>query len=152
MALGHNLDDMAQTVLMNMQKGDMERTLRLAPHTSNPIDGLPPRIVPMRWIPEQEIHATAMALDLPFFHDECPYSPGALRQRNRDMVARLEEDVPGSRHGLVHMADAIKELESKTTENVRPSTPIPCPLCNAPTSGNICKGCEFIQMLKEVSE
>lgn len=152
MALGHNLDDMAQTMLMNMQKGDLERTLRLAPHTSNPIDGLPPRIVPMRWIPEQEIHATAMALDLPFFHDECPYSPGALRQRNRDMVARLEEDVPGSRHGLVHMVDAIKELESKTSENVRPATPTPCPLCSAPTSGDICKGCEFVQMLKEVSE
>jgi len=68
------------------------------------------------------------------------------------MVARLEEDVPGSRHGLVHMVDAIKELESKTTENVRPARPTPCPLCNAPTSGDICKGCEFIQMLKEVSE
>ena len=30
-ALGHNLDDMAQTVLMNMSNGDLERTLRLAP-------------------------------------------------------------------------------------------------------------------------
>ena len=55
MALGHNLDDMAQTVLMNMSNGDMERTLRLAPHTATPIDGLPPRIVPLRWIPEQEV-------------------------------------------------------------------------------------------------
>ena len=30
-ALGHNLDDMAQTIMMNMQNGDIERTLRLAP-------------------------------------------------------------------------------------------------------------------------
>ena len=39
-ALGHNLDDMAQTVLMNMTNGDIDRTLRLAPHTDAPVDGL----------------------------------------------------------------------------------------------------------------
>ena len=151
MALGHNLDDMAQTVLMNMQKGDLERSLRLAPHTESPLPGLPPRIVPMRWIPEQEVHACAMALDLPFFHDECPHAPGALRQRNRHMVSMLEDDVPGSRHGLVHMVDAIKGLESQArkVDETRPSPPTPCPQCSEPTSGEICKACEFMAMLKE---
>ena len=46
-ALGHNLDDMAQTIMMNMQNGDLERTLRLAPHTSTPLEGMVPRIVPL---------------------------------------------------------------------------------------------------------
>ncbi|MEC7709118.1 MAG: tRNA 2-thiocytidine biosynthesis TtcA family protein, partial [Candidatus Thermoplasmatota archaeon] len=36
MALGHNLDDMAQSVLMNLQKGEIERSVRLAPHTKTP--------------------------------------------------------------------------------------------------------------------
>ncbi|MED5497506.1 MAG: tRNA 2-thiocytidine biosynthesis TtcA family protein, partial [Candidatus Thermoplasmatota archaeon] len=67
-ALGHNLDDMAQTVLMNMTNGDIDRTLRLAPHTDAPVDGLPPRIVPLRWIPEQEIHLLAMHKQLPLHH------------------------------------------------------------------------------------
>ena len=31
MALGHNLDDMAQSILMNLQKGEVERSIRLAP-------------------------------------------------------------------------------------------------------------------------
>ena len=57
MALGHNLDDMAQSVLMNLQKGEVERSVRLAPHTQSPIEGIVPRIVPLRWVPEQEIHA-----------------------------------------------------------------------------------------------
>ena len=47
-ALGHNLDDMAQTIMMNMQNGDLERTLRLAPHPSTPLEGMVPRIVPIR--------------------------------------------------------------------------------------------------------
>ncbi|GIS41739.1 MAG: hypothetical protein Ct9H90mP14_1950 [Methanobacteriota archaeon] len=40
MALGHNLDDMAQSILMNLQKGEIERSVRLAPHTDTPIEGL----------------------------------------------------------------------------------------------------------------
>ena len=31
MSLGHNLDDMAQSILMNLQKGEVERSVRLAP-------------------------------------------------------------------------------------------------------------------------
>ena len=56
-ALGHNLDDMAQTIMMNMQNGDLERTLRLAPHTST-FGRHGSKNVP-RWIPEQEIHLYA---------------------------------------------------------------------------------------------
>ena len=48
MALGHNLDDTAQSILMNLGKGEMERIIRLAPHTSTPLDGLAPRIVPLQ--------------------------------------------------------------------------------------------------------
>ena len=112
-ALGHNLDDMAQTVLMNMANADLERTLRLAPHTATPVDGLAPRIVPLRWVPEQEIHLYALHRDLPMHHEECPNARGALRWRHREMVAHMEADVPGTRHGLVRMADQIKSLRDQ---------------------------------------
>jgi len=82
-ALGHNLDDMAQTVLMNVSNGDLERTLRLAPHTSTPVQGLAPRIVPLRWVPEQEVHLYALHRELPLHHEECPNARGALRWRHR---------------------------------------------------------------------
>ena len=115
-ALGHNLDDMAQTVLMNMSNGDLERTLRLAPHTTTPIDGLPPRIVPLRWIPEQEVHLYAVHKNLPIHHEECPHARGALRWRHREMVAAMEADVPGTRHGLLRMADNVKQLRDQVIE------------------------------------
>ncbi len=67
------------------------------------------------------------------------------------MVSMLEDDVPGSRHGLVHMVDAIKGLETQArkVDETRPSPPTPCPQCSEPTSGEICKACEFMAMLKE---
>nr|MCS5536055.1 TIGR00269 family protein [Candidatus Poseidoniales archaeon] len=157
MALGHNLDDMAQSILMNMQKGDLERTLRLAPHTDQPVAGMVPRIVPLKWIPEREVHAYAMHLGLPFFHDECPHAPGALRQRHREFIANLEADVPGSRHGLLHAADAIKALHAKAypnggatgEENGRASPPGPCERCGEITSADLCKACEMMDMVRE---
>ena len=152
-ALGHNLDDMAQTVLMNMTNGDLERTLRLAPHTTTPVDGLAPRIVPLRWIPEQEIHLYALHRGLPIHHEECPHGEGALRFRHRETVAMMEADVPGTRHGLLRMADNIKELRNQITElgghESRPSPPVSCPACDSMTSNDQCKACEMRDMVKK---
>ena len=146
MALGHNLDDMAQTVLMNMANGDIDRTLRLAPHTDSPVDGLPPRIVPLRWIPEQEIHLLAMHKQLPMHHEECPYAQGALRWRYRDLVAQMEQDVPGTRHSLVRMADNIKMVAKQEPAPIR-SQPMKCERCGSPTSGATCKACDMRDLL-----
>ncbi|MCH1541294.1 MAG: adenine nucleotide alpha hydrolase family protein [Candidatus Poseidonia sp.] len=150
-ALGHNLDDMAQTVLMNVSNGDIERTLRLAPHTNTPVDGLAPRIVPLRWVPEQEIHLYALHRSLPIHHEECPNARGALRWRHREIVAGMEADVPGTRHGLVRMADQIKSLRDQVVElgggDTRPDPPHPCPRCGGMTSGTQCKACDMRDLL-----
>ncbi len=150
-ALGHNLDDMAQTVLMNMANADIERTLRLAPHTTTPVDGLAPRIVPLRWVPEQEVHLYALHRALPLHHEECPNARGALRWRHREMVARMEDDVPGTRHGLVRMSDQIKHLRDQVVHlgggETRPAPPQPCPRCGSPSSSAQCKACDMRDLL-----
>ncbi len=150
-ALGHNLDDMAQTVLMNMVNADIDRTLRLAPHTATPVDGLPPRIVPLRWVPEQEVHLYAVHRDLPLHHEECPNARGALRWRHREMVANMEADVPGTRHGLLRMADHIKGLRDQVVSlsggEAQAPHPTPCPRCGSPSSGEQCKACDMRDLL-----
>ena len=142
---------MAQTVLMNVANADLERTLRLAPHTATPVDGLAPRIVPLRWVPEQEIHLYALHKSLPMHHEECPNARGALRWRHREMVAQMEADVPGTRHGLVRMADQIKGLRNQVValggEGQRPAHPEPCPRCGSLTSGLQCKACDMRDLL-----
>ena len=157
MALGHNLDDTAQTILMNLQRGEVDRTIRLAPHTWAPIDGLVPRIVPLRWVPEQEIHAYAQGAGLPIFHGDCPHAPGALRQRSRDMIARLEQDVPGTRHGLVHSMDAIRELQ-KDAKGTPLSTEwasdrmLNCERCGEATSNPICQACKMRGWISDLKD
>jgi uncharacterized protein (TIGR00269 family) len=146
-ALGHNLDDMAQTIMMNMQNGDLERTLRLAPHTSTPLEGMAPRIVPLRWVPEQEVHLYAIHKKLPIHHEECPHGEGALRFRHRDTIAKMEEDVPGTRHGLLRMADDVKKLHASSGVQ-RKTIPINCPECGQMCSGTLCKACEMKKLME----
>tara|TARA_Y100001980_G_C14556730_1_gene349735 strand:- start:11571 stop:12578 length:1008 start_codon:yes stop_codon:yes gene_type:complete len=155
-ALGHNLDDMAQTIMMNLQKGDLERTIRLAPHSWSPIRGMSPRIVPIRWIPEQEVQAYAMTLELPFHDDECPHSHQALRILHRDIIARMEDAVPGTRHGLVHSSDSIKEMFKDNMPRVKneksnENSPKNCEICGGITSQKICKACVMKKWLVEHS-
>ncbi len=145
MALGHNLDDTAQAMLMNLAKGETDRILRLAPHTAAPLDGLAPRIVPLRWVPEREIHAYAIGAGLPIHHDECPHAPGALRQKHRAHIAAMETANPGTMHGLVHSMDQIRELAP--TPNGQGAQP--CETCGEPTSQSVCQACTFRTWLAE---
>ena len=148
MALGHNLDDMAQSVLMNLQKGEIERSVRLAPHTKTPIDGIVPRIVPLRWIPEQEIHAHAIHADLPIHHGECPHARGALRQQSRSVVANLELQTPGARHGLLHSLDQIRELHKEANPDSKHEVKH-CSECGEITSREVCQSCTMRSWISE---
>ena len=50
---GHNLDDTAQSILMNFVNGDIQKLVRLGPHRKVQ-PGLVPRMLPLRVIPEKE--------------------------------------------------------------------------------------------------
>jgi len=146
MALGHNLDDMAQSILMNLQKGEIDRSVRLAPHTRAPIDGIAPRVVPLRWIPEQEIHAHAIQSGLSFHHGECPHAPGAMRQQSRAVVAKLESQTPGARHGLLHSLDQIRALHLEAHPKAKNEVNR-CAECGEITSKDVCQACTMRQWL-----
>ena len=137
---GHNLDDTAQTVLMNVLKGDLERLARLAPH-ADPAEGLVPRLVPFRTIPEKEVLLYALLHGLPV-HDEaeCPYAARSQRFALRDMLLDLEARSPGTRHALVRMQDRLKPI---LMEHLPQPALAACPACGEPTSGKGCKACAW---------
>src|SRR2546427_4639234 len=85
-----NLDDTAQSILMNVARGDIEKLARMGPHeTRQP--GLVPRIQPLRMIPEKEVYLYALLSGIEFHDATCPYAERAQRGRFRDIVHRLEE-------------------------------------------------------------
>lgn len=71
------------------------------------------------------------------------------------MVAQMEADVPGTRHGLLRMADNIKLLRDQVIElggtEARPAPPTPCQSCGELTSGMQCKACDMRQLMNDES-
>lgn len=148
---GHNLDDMAQSVLMNVVNGDVAKMARLGPHLKVR-EGLIPRKMPLRLIPEKETMLYALLNGFEFFDGECPYAVSASRGYYRDVVDTLEFENPGSRHGLVKSYDAIKQLLHDSDSSEQRFELLKCGRCGEPSSQLLCKACELKEKLKSLSE
>lgn len=134
---GHNLDDMAQSILMNFTNGDLKKLARLGPHKKVQL-GLVPRMLPLRTIPEKENALYAILKNIKFYDAECQYSTHALRGIFRDIIDTLEYQNPGTRHSILNSYDAIKDdlLKKYPPANLKK-----CQICGEPTSQNLCKSC-----------
>ncbi len=144
LATGHNLDDTAQSILMNFVRGDVERLARMAPHdVVKP--GLIPRFMPLRMIPEKETLLYALVSGMEFWDGVCPYWEAALRNQYRDVVDQLEDRSPGARFGILSSYDTIKPMLRAGL----PQTDMhPCPRCGEPTLGENCKSCQLLDRAK----
>jgi uncharacterized protein (TIGR00269 family) len=140
---GHNLDDMAQSILMNFTNGDMQKLARLGPH-SRIQPGLVPRLLPLRTIPEKESMLYAIVKDIEFHNAECPYSMRALRGSYREIIDHLEENTPGTRHSILNSYESIKELLLEKYPAIKLNI---CPTCGEPTSQQRCKTCLLKQRI-----
>jgi uncharacterized protein (TIGR00269 family) len=135
-ALGLNLDDYAQSVLMNVVRGDLKKMSRMAPHTTEK-EGLVRRILPLRKIPEKEVVVYATLAGIPFDHSWCPYYGRAQRNTFREILQKLEERSPGAKFGIVRFSD---DLRSTITSEVYTDI-AKCKYCGAPTSAEVCAVC-----------
>lgn len=144
--MGHNLDDVAQTALMNFLDGDVERMSRhyrasLSP--KNEEGDFVRRAKPLRDVPEKEIAVYAQLKDLPVYLEECPNAEGATRGDIRDLLMEYERKHPGTRHSLMSSYEKIAERLDWSSQDL-----VECDRCGEPTTGDLCRACS---MLEEVS-
>src|SRR5438309_477685 len=146
-ATGLNLDDTAQSILMNVARGDIEKLARLGPHESRQ-PGLVPRIQPLRMIPEKEVYLYALLRGIEFHDATCPYAERAQRGRFREILHRLEEDSPGTRHAIVSGYDQMRPLLQSAYP---PAALNECARCGAPTASTVCKACELRERIDKIA-
>ena len=139
-ATGHNLDDTAQSVLMNFMRGDVERLARLGPHLRVQ-PGLIPRIEPLRLIPEKESYLYVLINDIEFSDDECPYAGAALRNDYRAMIDEMEQKHPGTKFSIVASYDAIRPMMRERF----PAADLGRCACGEPTCNVQCMSCEMVE-------
>ena len=142
LVLGFNLDDLAQTVLMNLVRGDLDRLVRMAPHRSRQA-GMVPRIAPLAQVPEREVYLYARDAGLPFDHGECPHAGRAQRNLFRRIVWELEEAQPGTRQALLRTHGALVDRWMAAEP---PGSPGVCRHCGEPAAKELCRACEFLRL------
>ncbi len=143
LATGHNLDDEAQAVLLNVMNGDTERLARLRPTRTQP--GLVRRIKPLMDVPEREIALYAFLKQLPFYTGECPYTAESLRGEIKDMLNDFEYRHPGTKYsilsGFENMVDCLREKY--------PQVPLTkCKICGEPGIQGTCQACKLKKRVK----
>ena len=90
---GHNADDIAETVIMNMLRGDIARLGRCTAITTGS-EGMISRSKPFKFTYEKEIVMYAHFKKLDYFTTECIYSPNAYRGHARVFLKDLERIRP----------------------------------------------------------
>ena len=141
-AVAHNLDDMVQAWLMNVLRNNLPRLVRFWPTTRAEHPALITRVRPLCLIPERETAFYAYLHGFLAQRAPCPYARRALRNELRIFLNRLEHRHPGTKFSLFRAFERIIPA-------IRASMPegrlMECERCGAPSSGRLCKVCEFLE-------
>lgn len=138
LATGHNLDDVAQTVLMNFMRNEPMRLARFGAVT----DGWETtRIKPLFDAPEREVALYALLNEMPVHFAECPYAAEAFRTQVRAFVNSIEELHPNTKYNLLH---AFLRMKPALEAMLPAGIPNICERCGEYAANSVCKTCEML--------
>ncbi|CAM0943965.1 unnamed protein product [Alopecurus aequalis] len=138
---GHNADDIAETVLLNILRGDIARLSRCTFITTGE-DGPIPRCKPFKYTYEKEIVMYAYFKKLDYFSTECIYSPNAYRGFAREFIKDLERMRPRAILDIITSGENFRI--STTTRMPEQGT---CERCGYISSQKLCKACVLLDGL-----
>lgn len=138
---GHNADDIAETVLMNILRGDIARLKRCTAITTGS-EGAIPRSKPFKYTYEKEIVMYAYFRKLDYFSTECIYSPNAYRGHARAYLKDLESVRPSVIIDIIYSGDSLS-----VKDEVRMPVQGKCTRCGYISSQELCKACLLLEGL-----
>ncbi len=145
-ATGHNLDDEAQAIMMNILKAQTELQARLGPVTGlKQSSGFTKRIKPLYLIKEKEVKAYTILKGFEVHFTECPYAHRSFRGEVQNMLNILEEKKSGSKENLVK--SFLRELPD-IQEKFRTAGEVnECLVCGEPAAKGVCRTCQLIEKI-----
>ena len=144
---GHNLDDAAETFMMNLLKGNMRLNIGQGPATGVIKDKkFVPRIKPLYFCLNAEVKRYSEIKKFPVLFDPCPCSVEVFRKKIRRNLTELEKKNLQIKSNIVQtFLELLPELKKKykTTEKLNY-----CTACGEPSRKEFCKMCELVKIWK----
>jgi uncharacterized protein (TIGR00269 family) len=140
---GHNLDDEAQTVLMNFLKGNLFLGINSKPMTGEKHAGFIQRVKPLFFVPEAEIRKYAKEKKFKILYERCPCAIGTYRVETRAWLDNFSDE---EKLKIVsEFQKQIPKLKRKCERQIKE-----CELCGEPASNSICNACNVLSCLKGI--
>ncbi len=138
-ATGHNLDDEAQTFLLNIFKASPKLSANTGVISKNISNKkLIPRIKPLFYVLEDDIRAYSKKKKLPVEYAKCPCGIDSYRIQIRNFL----ETLPGKdKENIMKNFDVVSKRIQKDSKDITY-----CELCEEPSRKKICKKCELLRV------
>ena len=137
---GHNLDDEAQTFLMNVFQGNMSHNAKMGPITGIKTNRLfTPRVKPLYFITEKETRLFCFLKGFSIHFNECPNIDLSFRVKVRDKLNEVSEALPNAKYGVVNaFLEVLPDLKKKYENRVDLKE---CSSCGEPSTREKCNAC-----------
>ncbi|MEK7879850.1 MAG: ATP-binding protein, partial [candidate division NC10 bacterium] len=139
-ATGHNLDDEAATLFGSVIHWQTEALPRQSPALVSTHPKLARRVKPLYRLSERETAAFAFLRGIDYIVDECPFSKGATSLLYKEILNRLEDASPGSKHNFFY---GFLEKGRPAFEKAESVTLVECTRCGQVTTGDLCAFCKL---------
>ena len=137
---GHNLDDEAQSFMINLVRSNLDASARLGPMSGAVKDKrFVPRIKPLYLTAEKDVERYSRIMDFPVVYERCPCSTDAYRRFIGGLLNDLEEKNPEIKMNIVKYF--LKAMSHKKPEYQKISY---CTHCHQPAKREICRTCEIL--------
>lgn len=142
---GHNLDDEAQAIMMNVFKANTDLAGRLGPISGKKEHELfVQRVKPLYFCPEKEVRLYAFLKGFQIDFTECPYSHTGYRHDLQEMLNAFEQKYKGTKQGIINSFLALLPHLKQSQTITKISS---CSSCGEAATGEVCNACTMKVML-----
>jgi tRNA-5-methyluridine54 2-sulfurtransferase len=145
---GHNIDDEAQAIIMNIFKANTKLAGRLGPISGiQEHDLFIQRVKPLYLCSEKEVRLYTLLKGWKIDFTECPYSREGYRHHIQEMLNDFENKYKGTKQGIINsflaLLPGLQEKEIAADEDIRH-----CSECGEAANKETCNACEMKGVVK----
>lgn len=141
---GHNLDDEAQAIIMNLFKANTKLAGRLGPISGEKEHDLfIQRVKPLYFCTDKEVRLYALLKKFEVQFIECPYSHSGYRYQVQEMLNDFENKFKGTKQGIIK--SFLSLLPKLSTEDQEIKT---CSICQEAANQDVCNACKMKELIQ----